>query len=329
VISIKNDSLDPRFNLALEEYVIKEMDPTKDYLILWQNAPSVIIGRYQNTLEEVNREYVEKHGINVVRRLSGGGAVYHDLGNLNYTFVTTSNDEIRNNFRRFTEPVIKALARIGVKAEHTGRNDITIDGKKFSGTAQYYYQDRVLHHGTILFDSDLQRVQEVLTVRADKIASKGIKSVRSRVTNVIDYMEERISVKEFQQLLEKLLLEDRAEESYVYELSEQELARVNELRDARYATWEWNWGKSPKYNLKKGERFAGGYVEVLLDVDKGQIVNCKIHGDFFGKREVEELERLLVGVRHDPETLKDTLASVQFEEYMAGITREEFISCLF
>lgn len=329
MISIRNDSLDPRFNLALEEYVIKEMDPTKDYLILWQNAPSVIIGRNQNTLEEINREYVEEQGINVVRRLSGGGAVYHDLGNLNYTFVTTSTDEIRNNFRRFTEPVIKALARLGVKAEHTGRNDITIDGKKFSGNAQYYYQDRVLHHGTILFDSDLEQVQKVLTVRADKITSKGIKSVRSRVTNVVDYMEERISIREFQQLLERLLLEDWAEDNYVYELSDQELARVHELREDRYATWEWNWGKSPKFNLKKGERFAGGYLEVLLDVDKGLVANCKIHGDFFGKREVEELEKLLVGVRHEPETLRNVLAGVPIEEYMAGITREEFMSCLF
>lgn len=329
MISIKNDSLDPRFNLALEEYVVKEMDPSKDYLILWQNAPSVIIGRNQNTLEEINREYVEKHGINVVRRLSGGGAVYHDLGNLNYTFVTTSTDEIRNNFRRFTEPVIKALARLGVKAEHTGRNDITIDGKKFSGNAQYYYQDRVLHHGTILFDSDLERVQEVLTVRADKIASKGIKSVRSRVTNVVDYLPERISVKEFQELLEKLLLEERDEENSVYRLREKDLERVHQLREARYATWEWNYGKSPKFNLKKGERFAGGYVEVLLDIDKGLVVNCKIHGDFFGKREVAELEEGLTGLRHEPETIREYLARLSFEEYMAGITREEFFSCLF
>lgn len=329
MISIKNDSLDPRFNLALEEYVIKEMDPTKDYLILWQNAPSVIIGRNQNTLEEINREYVEKHGINVVRRLSGGGAVYHDLGNLNYTFVTTSNDEIRNNFRRFTEPVIKALARLGVKAEHTGRNDITIDGKKFSGNAQYYYQDRVLHHGTILFDSDLDRVQEVLTVRADKIASKGVKSVRSRVTNVVDYLPERISIKEFQELLEKLLLEERTGEKPVYRLTEKDLERVHQLREALYATWEWNYGKSPKFNMKKGARFAGGYVEVLLDVDKGLVASCRIHGDFFGKREVAELEERLTGLRHEPESIREFLARVPFEEYMAGITREEFFSCFF
>lgn len=329
MICIKNDCLNPRFNLALEEYVIKEMDPSQDYLLLWQNSPSVIIGRNQNTIEEINQEYVEKHGINVVRRLSGGGAVYHDLGNLNYTFVTTSDDEIRNNFRRFTEPVIKALARLGVTAEHTGRNDITIDGKKFSGNAQFYYQNRVLHHGTILFNSDLERVQEVLRVRADKISSKGIKSVRSRVTNVIDYLPEKVTVQEFKDLLEKFLLEDSGEESRYYELAEKDLARVHQIMEARYNTWEWNYGRSPAFDFKKGQRFQGGYLEILLKVNKGIISQCKIHGDFFGKREVEEIEQLLKGIRYDKQAVQERLAGVPVEEYMAGITKENFFSCLF
>lgn len=329
MICIRNDCLDPHFNLALEEYVIKEMDPGEDYLILWQNSPSVIIGRNQNTMEEINQELVERHGIHVVRRLSGGGAVYHDLGNLNFTFVTTSDDEIRNNFRRFTEPVIKALARLGVQAESTGRNDITIDGKKFSGNAQYYYRNRVLHHGTILFNSDLDMVERVLKVREDKIASKGIKSVRSRVTNLIDYLPRKITVQEFKELLEKLLLEESGESGRYYELSEQDLARVRQIMEARYNTWEWNYGRSPAFTFRKGERFAGGYVEVRLDVQKGVIIQCKIHGDFFGKREVEELEELLKGARYELAALRDLLSGVDVEEYMAGITKENFLSCLF
>lgn len=328
MLCIINDAKDPCFNLALEEYVIKEMDPSVDYLILWQNSPSVIIGRNQNTVEEVNREYVEKHQINVVRRLSGGGAVYHDQGNLNFTFVTTSKDEIRNNFQRFTKPVVEALAQLGVSAEHTGRNDITIDGKKFSGNAQYYHQERVLHHGTILFDSDLEQVQKVLTVRADKIASKGIKSVRSRVTNVIDYLPNKINIDEFKSLLQNLLLQNSDNRNQVYGLNEKDLASIHRLMEERYLTWEWNYGKSPAFNFKKGERFEGGYLELLLNVDKGIISHCKIHGDFFGKREVGELERLLLGVKYETETLKKLLANIPIEEYMAGITKEEFISCL-
>lgn len=328
MICIKNESNDPHFNLALEEYALKEMDPTQDYLILWQNCPSVIIGRNQNTIEEINREYVEKHNINVVRRLSGGGAVYHDLGNLNFTFITTSKDEIRNNFRRFQEPVVKALARLGVTAEQSGRNDITIDGKKFSGNAQYYDQDRVLHHGTILFASDLSKVQEVLTVREDKIASKGIKSVRSRVTNVIDYLPAPITVQEFKDTLEKILLED-SKDNQVYEMMDKDLTRIGLLMEKRYLTWEWNYGKSPAYNLKKGERFEGGFVEILLNVDKGHVVDIKIRGDFFGKKEISELEELLKGIKHDANSIREALEGVPLADYMAGITSENLLGCFF
>ncbi len=328
MICIKNESNDPHFNLALEEYVLKEMDPTQDYLILWQNSPSVIIGRNQNTLEEINKEYVDEHKINVVRRLSGGGAVYHDLGNLNFTFITTSKDEIRNNFRRFQEPVVKALARFGVTAEQSGRNDITIDGKKFSGNAQYYDQDRVLHHGTILFASDLSKVQEVLTVRADKIASKGIKSVRSRVTNVIDYLSGPISVQEFKDTLEGILLED-SKDNQAYEMTQEDLKRIKVLMEKRYLTWEWNYGKSPGYDFKKGDRFDGGFVELLLKVDKGQIIDIKIQGDFFGKKEISELELLLKNNKHEAGFIKETIERINLADYIAGVTVDEFVSCFF
>jgi len=328
LICIKNESKDPHFNLALEEYVLKEMDPTEDYLILWQNSPSVIIGRNQNTLEEISKEYVDEHKINVVRRLSGGGAVYHDLGNLNFTFITTSKDEIRNNFRRFQEPVVKALARFGVKAEQSGRNDITIDGKKFSGNAQYYDQDRVLHHGTILFASDLGKVQEVLTVREDKIASKGIKSVRSRVTNVVDYLPEPISVQEFKAALEGILLED-GKDNQAYEMTLEDLEKIKALMEKRYLTWEWNYGRSPGYDFKKGGRFEGGFVEVLLKVDKGQIADVKIQGDFFGKKEISELELLLKNSKHEATSIKAILEKINLADYLAGVTADELLSCFF
>src|SRR5690554_1895283 len=189
--TIINRSTDPRYNLALEEYVLKYLDTTEDIILLWQNEPSVIIGRNQNTTEEINATYIKEHNIHVVRRISGGGAVYHDFGNLNFTFVTNNLRENLNNYRKFTEPVIQALNELGVPAEFSGRNDIVVEGKKISGNAQSYHKNRMFHHGTILFNANLEMVAKVLQVSADKIASKGIKSNRSRVTNILPYLKEQ------------------------------------------------------------------------------------------------------------------------------------------
>jgi len=189
MIRIVNDHTDPRINLAVEEYALNYLDPREEYVILWQNEPTVVVGRNQNTVAEVNAPFIKERGIHVVRRLSGGGAVYHDFGNLNFTFIVDAQKEMVSNFEYFTRPVIQALASLGVEAEFSGRNDITIDGKKFSGNAQYWSKNRLLHHGTILFNSQLDVVQEALNVSADKLQSKGVKSVRSRVTNIYPYLK--------------------------------------------------------------------------------------------------------------------------------------------
>lgn len=328
MLSIKNDSTSPFFNLALEEYVIKYLDPTKDYIILWQNSPSVIIGRNQNTVEEINRQYVKENKINVVRRLSGGGAVYHDLGNLNYTFITQKDDTQGPDFRKFTLPVIKALDKLGVKAELSGRNDLVIDGKKFSGNAQYFYQNRVLHHGTLLYDSDLDVVQKVLNVKADKIASKGIKSVRNRVTNIKEYLDLDISITEFKELLLKTLLEE-AGGGQELSLTDQDLTKVEEIMKTRYATWEWNYGQSPPFNFKKSQRFTGGNIEVLLDVKKGIIESCKIYGDFFGTQDIEKFEKLFLGVRYREEDIKKIIDESPTHQFFSNITKEEIFECFF
>ena len=201
MIKIVNENTDPRINLAVEEYALNYLDPREDYAILWQNEPAVIIGRNQNTVAEVNAPYIKEHGIHVVRRLSGGGAVYHDFGNLNFTFIVDADKTVVSNFEYFTKPVIEALASLGVKAEFSGRNDITIDGQKFSGNAQYWSKDRLLHHGTILYNSDLSVVQEALNVKLDKIQSKGVKSVRSRVTNIFPHLPKPITIDEFKETL--------------------------------------------------------------------------------------------------------------------------------
>lgn len=329
MISIRNESKDPHFNLALEEYALKYMDPRSDYIILWQNEPSVIIGCNQNTAEEINAKYIKDKNINVVRRLSGGGTVYHDLGNLNFTFVVSSEKDIVSNFRKFTEPVINALRKLGVNAEFTGRNDITIDGKKFSGNAQYYYKNRLFHHGTILFNSDLSVVQEALNVKQDKIESKGVKSVRSRVTNIYPYLDKKVSIEEFKDTLLKFMMEDENYRDKEYILTEEDHAAIRKLMEKRYLNWEWNYGQSPAFQVEKGRRFEGGKLELKFNVEAGKIVDIRIFGDFFGKKDTKEIEELLKNRDYREEAIIDVLGSLNFNEYLSGITLENFIECLF
>lgn len=328
LLYIQNDSTDPRYNLALEEYVFKHLKFEEDFIMLWQNEPSVIVGKNQNTVEEINVDYVEQHGIHVVRRSTGGGAVYHDLGNLNYTFITKA-DGTGIDFRKFTQPVIRVLNSLGVPAEFNSRNDIAIRGKKFSGNAQRVYKNRVLHHGTIMFNSKLEDVHNVLKVKAEKFKSKSVKSVRSRVTNISDYLPEPITIDEFKKLLlERLFLEqDSPKREYV--LTEEDQAEIREMMEEKYANWEWNYGYSPKFNYEKTDRFDGGTLQVRLNVVKGIIEECKIYGDFFGVEDVRDVENRLKGVRYDRAAIQEALQGVDLEPYFGGITRDELLSCFF
>lgn len=324
-----NTSTDPRYNLALEEYLLKHVDLDDDLIFLWQNEPSIIIGRNQNTLEEINLEYVEKHNINVVRRTSGGGAVYHDFGNINYTFMTKSLKDNLNNYRKFTEPVIQALRHFGAPAEFSGRNDIVVDGKKISGNAQSYYKNKMFHHGTILFDSDLEMVNRVLTVKKEKIESKGIKSVRSRVTNIRPYLKEDVDVKTFMDQLLKFILKTDDITPYVFTLSDEDLANIQKLRDEKYATWEWNFGESPAFTIQKTGKYTGGLIDVRFNVENGHIVDCKFYGDFFGREPIDGLEKELIGLPFRKDAIQAKLDEVPLENYMYNITKDDLIECFF
>ena len=329
VIPVLNPSYDPPYNLALEEYVLRRLDPDEEYLILWQNRPAVIVGRFQNTAEEVNQPYVDANGIAVVRRLSGGGAVYHDLGNLNFTFIVRREPGGFNDFKRFTLPVLETLRAFGVPAERSSRNDLTIEGQKFSGNAQYVSGERLLHHGTILFDADLDAVAQVLRVQPDKIASHGVKSVRARVTNVRPYLPAEIGLNAFIQALSEQVGRHGGGLGPRYRLTEEDERGVGALKAERYGRWEWNYGDSPAFALKARRRFAQGSVEIRLDVHQGYIRDGRIYGDFLGSRDIRELEDALRGERFDIGDLRRVLSAKPVEEFFGGIGRDEILDLVF
>lgn len=322
---IENNSIDPHYNLAFEEYVFKSLK--EDLVLLWRNGPSIIVGKNQNTVEEINMDYVKKNNIKVVRRVTGGGAVYHDLGNLNFSFITKAKSNLID-FKTYNTPIVKALEKLGVDCQLSGRNDIVIDGKKFSGIAQSIIKGRVLNHGTLLFDSKLDTLSKALNVKRDKIESKGIKSVASRVTNIKPYVREDIDVLEFKRILLNNIFEYFNQPLEIYELTPEDKKNIQNLVDRKYGTWEWNYGSSPEFNYKGYKRFEGGSLDLRLHVVNGIIEKCKIYGDFFGKGDVKDLEDKLVGLKYDMDEVEKALEGVDISEYLGRITKEEFLMCV-
>ena len=330
MIFIDNEGITkPQINLALEEYALRNFGESEDYLLFYINEPSIIIGRNQNTLEEINDEYVRENGIHIVRRMSGGGAVYHDLGNLNFSFITKYKQENLNNFLKFNEPVIRILKEMGVPAEMSGRNDILANEKKISGNAQFSTGKRMFSHGTLLFNSDLGEVANALNVKMSKIQSKGHKSVRSRVSNIIEFIDEKdMKMADFKQRILDGLYQDR-ENFETYKLTEDEWRSVHELKEEKYGNWDWNFGKSPKFNIQRTKRFPVGEIDLRLDVQKGHIQNLKIYGDFFGKESVQEVEELLKGIRYEPKDIAASMEKVDVTDYFGNIEREEFLNLVY
>ncbi|MDD3894306.1 MAG: lipoate--protein ligase [Syntrophomonadaceae bacterium] len=326
MLEIINLSTCPFYNLALEEYCLNHFDD-QEILIFWQNIPTVVIGRNQNALEEINLEYVQEKDIKVVRRLSGGGAVYHDLGNLNFTFIVKDDGGLnRFDFARFTRPVIKTLEKMGIKAENNGRNDITIEGKKFSGNAQYRKGLRLLHHGTLLFDSDLEEMVRALNVDPGKVSSKGVKSVRSRVTNIAEHLVEPVDINAFRMILTQTIFTGQCHEQYQLDYDETEA--VKRLLDEKYSTWEFIYGSSPPCNLVKKARFEWGNIKVHLNIKKGKIEDCSIYGDFFAGDDITGLARQLCGIKYRQDCIRECLETVDTARYLPQAGKEELVKLL-
>ena len=317
---------DPQMNLAFEEYVFNQMDKSESYFLLWQNDNAVIVGKHQNTIEEINQDYVRENDIKVVRRLSGGGAVYHDLGNLNFTFIVNDHGQEQFDFQTFTRPLVEALKTLGINAEFNSRNDIAIDGKKFSGNSQYAKRGRILHHGTILFNSNLATIQSALKVKKDKIESKGIKSVKSRVTNISDYLNEGYTLDDFKTALLKAMFENDNLETIT--LLEDEIRAIEQLKTEKYATWDWNYGKSPQYNLRKERKCDFGLITVLLQVVKGEIKEIHFYGDYFGNGDIQDLETLFIGVKPVEEDLSEVLKNIELTDYINGLDSKTLIDLI-
>lgn len=328
---IDNEGItDPQINLALEEYVLNNFGEKDTFLLFYINKPSIIIGRNQNTVEEINTDFVDKNNIKVVRRLSGGGAVYHDEGNLNFSFITKDDGDSFHNFAKFTKPVVEALNKIGVPAELVGRNDLLVKGRKISGNAQFSTKGRMFSHGTLMLDSEIENVVKALNVKKEKIESKGIKSIRSRVANISEFLNGKISMKQFKELLLRYIFNvEDVKDVPRYELTKEDWDKVYEISKNRYQKWEWNYGKSPAFNVKASHKFDSGLLDVRLDVKKGIIENCKIYGDFFGLGDVKDIEEKLIGVRHERTAIEQALESIDVAHYLGRITKEDFINLIY
>ncbi len=310
----------PHFNLATEEFLLRESSFDQPVMRIWQNSPAVIVGRFQNTLAEIDHDFIKANEIDIVRRITGGGAVYHDLGNINYTIVQKAMAR-KIDFETFTRPIIKLLAQYGIKAELSGRNDIEIDGKKISGSAQTIVQGRILHHGTLLFSSDLEMLGKALKPKGGKLASKGVRSVGARVGNIAGYLTEKLTADNFMEDIYRFFIQQPGNSAH--SLSFRDFKKIETLTDIKYRQWVWNFGQSPQFNLERSHRYEWGEVTFLLLVTGGLIESIKVYGDFFTPHEVDEAFAQLVGTPFETAVLAEKIGLFQLWTTLPGMTREE------
>lgn len=326
----------PDYNLAVEEALFEQLSQNDSgYFLLWQNAPSIIVGRHQNTVEEVNETYVKEHNLPVVRRETGGGAVYHDLGNVNFSFISSLVKNEDTSFAKYIDPIATALKEIGFAVEVSGRNDMLIDGRKFSGNAKRQTHSKILQHGTIMINLDTSHLSDILTGNPDKFTSKGIRSHKSRVANLMEYLPHYLQIEwsDYSKADQAKRLIKRIQETLIHhcattsiDLPQNIHERAIELATKKYSMWEWNFGQSPKFSTKWRKRFTWGALDFYADIKNGCITACSFYGDFFVNKDIAELENTLTGLPYKRKNIKECLQKIHVASFFVGAQEEELLN---
>ena len=323
---LKNPSTNPYYNMAFDEYCLESLPIDEPVFFLWQNRPAVIVGYNQEVNTEVNLDYLKEKGIDLVRRVTGGGAVYHDLENLNYTIVGRS-EALERDYPEYAALMMKALQALGVPATLSGRNDILVEGKKVSGFAKRVCKNRLMVHGTLMYNVDVDVLTHVLNPSTTKLQSKGIASVRSRVTNLCNYLPELSDIQAFKNRLEEILSNNYSDAEY--KLSEADLANIQQLTDEKFATWEWNYGRSPKATLVHSARLACGTVEIHLTLAENRIASCRFGGDFLGNLPASDVEKALTGIPYEINEIRKCLSKLEISRYFDRVSADNLLEMMF
>lgn len=324
MIYIETGSTDVCYNFGLEYYFTVEKPLDDTVFLFWRTTPTLMVGRYQNVLEEVDKAFADAHGIRIVRRMSGGGTIYTDMGGWQFTFIEDAQGE-DIQFQQYIAPVINALGEVGVQAAFNGRNDLTIDGRKISGNAQYRLAGRVVHHGSLLFDTDLEQMAAATTVDRHKIQSKSIQSVRERVTNIAEHLPAPMAAEEFKIRVVRHIL---GPEGSIYVVSPEDDARIRQLGQERFASWESTYGQGPAFNIERVGRFPGGTMRFRLDVKRGVIRQAAVSGDFFATLDNQAFQNALAGCRYERSAVRDALERANISGAVYNISVEDMVKAI-
>ena len=319
---LRNSETDPYYNMAFDEYCLESLAIDEPVFYLWQNRPAVIVGLNQEVNTEVNLDYLRQNNIVLARRVSGGGAVYHDWGNLNYTIVGRSED-LERDYPEYAGLMMQALRKLGVQAELSGRNDILVEGKKVSGFAKRVSKNRLMVHGTLMYDVNLDVLTQSLNPPATKLQTKGIASVRSRVTNLREHLPEIKDIQDFKNRLEKALSNDYADEEY--KLSVSEIEDIRTLANEKFGRWDWIYGRSPRATLTHSARLSCGNIEIHLTLNENRIASCRFGGDFIGNLQTSDVEMRLIGVSYDVLSIEKCLSEIEVSDYFDGVKEADLI----